>query len=57
MRRQMRASLIRYLLGATPSNLTKLSESELSALFCEDQPQGSDSEKWSKDLEPIPVKK
>ena len=56
MRRQMRTSLIRYLLGATPSNLTKLSESELSALFCEES-HTSGSEKWSKDLEPVPVKK
>jgi hypothetical protein len=57
MRRQMRASLIRYLSAPTPSNLTRISETELSALFCEDQPQSSDSEKWSKDLEPVPVKK
>ena len=56
MRRQMRASLIRYLSGPTPSNLTKLSESELSALFCEES-HTSGSEKWSKDLEPVPVKK
>jgi hypothetical protein len=56
MRRQLRSSLIRYLLGATPSNLTKLPESELSALFCEES-HTSGSEKWSKDLEPLPVKK
>ena len=56
MRRQMRASLIRYLSGPTPSNLIKLSESELSALFCEES-HTSGSEKWSKDLEPLPVKK
>ena len=56
MRRQMRASLIRYLSGPTPSNLTKLSETELSALFCEES-HTSGSEKWSKDLEPVPVKK
>ena len=56
MRRQMRASLIRYLSGPTPSNLIKLSESELSALFCEES-HTSGSEKWSKDLEPVPVKK
>ena len=56
MRRQMRASLIRYLSGPTPSNLTKLSESELSVLFCEES-HTSGSEKWSKDLEPVPVKK
>jgi len=56
MRRQMRTSLIRYLSGPTPSNLTKLSESELSALFCEES-HTSGSEKWSKDLEPLPVKK
>jgi hypothetical protein len=57
MRRQMRASLIRYLSESAPSNLTKISETELSALFQEDQSQGSSSEKWSKDLEPVPVKK
>jgi hypothetical protein len=57
MRRQMRTSLIRYLSGSTPSNLTKISEIELSALFREDQLQTSGSQKWSKDLEPVPVKK
>ena len=56
MRRQMRASLVRYLSGPTPSGLTKISESELSALFCEES-HPSDSKKWSKDLEPVPVKK
>ena len=57
MRRQMLASLIRYLSGPTSLNLTKISETELSALFCEDQPQSFNLEKWSKDLEPVPVKK
>jgi len=57
MRRQMRASLIRYLSGPAPSNLTRISETELSALFRDDQPQGPESEKYSKDLEPVPVKK
>ena len=56
MRRQMRASLVRYLSGPTPASLAKISESELSALFCEES-HASDSEKWSKDLEPVPVKK
>ena len=56
MRLQMRASLVRYLSGPTPANLAKISESELSALFCEES-HASDSEKWSKDLEPVPVKK
>jgi hypothetical protein len=56
MRLQMRASLVRYLSGPTPANLAKISESELSALFCEEG-HASDSEKWSKDLEPVPVKK
>jgi Glycosyl hydrolases family 2, sugar binding domain/Glycosyl hydrolases family 2, TIM barrel domain len=56
MRRQMRASLVRYLSSPTPANLTKVSEGELSALFCEES-HPSDSEKWSKDLEPVPVKK
>lgn len=57
MRRQMRASLIHYLSGPTPSNLTKLSPTELSALFREDQTPSANSSKWSKDLEPVPVKK
>ena len=57
MRRQMRASLTRYLSGATPPNLTKLSPAELSALFREDQPASVASAKWSKDLEPLPLKK
>ena len=56
MRLQMRASLVRYLSGPTPAGLAKISESELSALFCEES-HASDSEKWSKDLEPVPVKK
>jgi len=56
MRLQMRASLVRYLSGPTPANLAKISESELSALFCEES-HASDSEKWSKDFEPVPVKK
>jgi len=56
MRRQMRASLVRYLSSPTPANLTKVSEGELSALFCKES-HPSDSEKWSKDLEPLPVKK
>jgi hypothetical protein len=57
MRRQMRASLIRYLSESAPSSLTKISESELLALFQEDRPQSSNSEKWSNDVEPVPVKK
>ena len=57
MRRQMRASLIHYLSGPTPSNLTKLSPTELSALFREDQTPSANSSKLSKDLEPVPVKK
>jgi hypothetical protein len=57
MRRQMRASLIRYLSGSAPSSLTKISETELLALFQEDRSQNSNSEKWSKDVEPVPVKK
>jgi hypothetical protein len=56
MRRQMRSSLIRYLSGPIPTNLTKVSEAELSALFYEES-HASSSEKWSKDLEPVPVKK
>ena len=56
MRLQMRASLVRYLSGPTPANLAKISESELSALLCEES-HASNSEKWSKDLEPVPVKK
>jgi hypothetical protein len=56
MRRQMRSSLIRYLSGPIPTNLAKVSEAELSALFCEES-HPSGSEKWSKDLEPVPVKK
>ena len=56
MRRQMRVSLVRYLSSPTPANLTKVSEGELSALFCKES-HPSDSEKWSKDLEPLPVKK
>jgi hypothetical protein len=56
MRLQMRASLVRYLSGPTPASLAKISESELSALFCEES-HASDSEKWSKDLEPVPAKK
>jgi hypothetical protein len=57
MRRQMRASLIRYLSAPTPSSLTKISETELLDLFQEDRSQSSNSEKWSKDVEPIPEKK
>ena len=57
MRRQMRASLVRYLSGSACSNLTKISETELLAIFQEDQSQSSNSEEWSKDVEPIPVKK
>ena len=57
MRRQMRTSLIHYLSGPAPSNLTRISETELSALFRDDQPHGPDSGKYSKDLEPVPVKK
>ena len=57
MRRQMRASLIRYLSGSAPSNLTKISETELSSLFQEDRSQSSKSEKWAKDVESVPVKK
>jgi hypothetical protein len=57
IRRQMRASLTRYLSGSAPSNLTKISETELSALFQEDRSQGSNSEKWAKDVESVPVKK
>jgi hypothetical protein len=57
MRRQMRASLIRYLSGSAPSNLTKISETDFSALFQEDRSQTSNSEKWAKDVESVPVKK
>jgi hypothetical protein len=57
MRRQMRASLVRYLSGSAYSNLTKISETELLAIFQADRSQSSNSEKWSKDLEPVPVKK
>jgi hypothetical protein len=57
IRRQLRSSLIRYLSGPTPSNLSKLPEVELTALFYNDDPQCPKSEKWSKDLEPVPVKK
>lgn len=57
MRRQMRASLIRYLSESAPSSLTKIAETELLALFQEDRSQSSNSEKWSNDVEPVPVKK
>ena len=57
MRRQMRTSLIRYLSESAPSSLTKISETELLALFQEDRSQSSNPEKWSNDVEPVPVKK
>jgi hypothetical protein len=57
MRRQMRASLVRYLSTANPTSLPHLTAKELNLLF-QDVPLAADSSttEWAKDLEPPPAK-
>ena len=57
IRHQMRASLTRYLTTPAPSNLAKLSPTELNRLFCDLPPQEIRQGYGAKDLEPVPVKR
>lgn len=58
MRRQLRASLVRYLDASPSKDLVPLAEDDLDRLFRDDtSADGRKSLDWSKDLEPPPVNK
>jgi len=57
MRRQMRASLVRYLSAPAPSDLETISDEALENLFREVDAVTKPQQEWSKDLEPPPAKK
>ncbi|MEI7864700.1 MAG: sugar-binding domain-containing protein [Chthoniobacterales bacterium] len=57
MRRQLRASLIRYLAAPAPPRLPTMPKESLQNLFCEKQSESTATDTWSKDLEPPPAKK
>jgi len=57
MRRQLRASLVRYLATNAPGDLVSLSHEELNRLFREEASGNRTEREWVKDMEPPPEKK